>query len=104
MNHDHLNLLPFGLLSTMQLGITILLVVWVHGQPFSRPVYLIYSTAIVTVFGLDYLKTFASNHRFIHYLVVSAAGLMSNYFLTLAFLQAKPEAAGLSHAHADSTK
>ena len=88
----------------MQLGITILLVVWVHGQPFSKPVHLVYSAAIVTVFGLDYLKPFASNHRVIHYLVAYDAGLVFNYFLTLAFLQAKPEAAGLSHAHADSTK
>ena len=104
MNHDHLKLLPFGLLSTMQLGITILLVVWVHGQPFSKPVHLIYSAAVVTVFGLDYLTIFASNHRVIHYLVVSAAGLVFNNFLTLVLLQAKPQAAGLSHAHADSTK
>lgn len=65
---------------------------------------LIYSAATATAFSLDYLEISLTNHRIIYYLVVSVAGLVFSYFLTLAFLWAKPEAAVLPQAHPYSTK
>ena len=65
---------------------------------------LIYWAATVTACNLDYLEISVSNHRIICYLVVPVAGLVFDYFFTLAFLRARPDAAALFNASLNSTR
>jgi hypothetical protein len=53
---------------------------------------LVYSAGTVTAFSLDQLSVTIYDQSW-KYIVVALIGMVFNYFLTLAFLRAKPQAA-----------